>query len=192
MKVSIVTSRPIGLRCLEWAKDKCELVPPEESDVLISVMYDKLITEDFINSHKCFNFHPGILPWYRGAGAYSWAIINGEMETGVTLHEIDRDIDHGKVIKIERFPITKDDTAGSLFKKAEDLIFKMFTENFESLLTGSYSTTEQIEGKIYYRKDLEKVKDLTKYIRAFTFKGKESAYYFDKMGNKIYIEYENH
>lgn len=167
-----------------------KFVSMEDCDIFISVMYDQLVTDEFIKSKKaCFNFHPGVLPWYRGAGAYSWALINGEMETGVTLHKIDKDIDHGDVISIRRFPIHENDTAETLFKKAEQIMFEMFQDRLGSLATSNPISVHQAEGKIYYRKDLEKAKNLTRMIRAFTFTGKEDAYYFDAKGKKIYLKY---
>lgn len=184
-KTHIATSRPIGKKCIDWLKEKgYKSYPVEDCDVFISVMYDKIIPEEYIKTHKCFNFHPGILPWYRGAGAYSWAIINGEFETGVTLHEIDKDIDHGDVIEIRRFPIKKEDTAETLFRKAEETIFEMFKDWVGSFPT-NYEPIQQESGRIYYRKDLEKAKDLTKFVRAFTFEGKEDAFYINSQGEKI-------
>lgn len=185
LKIHLATSRAIGEKCKAWAKEQgYKLVGMDECDVFISVMYDKIIPEEFIKEHRCYNFHPGVLPWYRGAGAYSWAIINGEFETGVTLHEIDKDIDHGDVIAIGRFPITKEDTAETLFRKAENEIFEMFTDGLETLCGLPFSNPQE-EGKIYYRKDLEKAKDLTKYVRAFTFEGKDNCYYYNSRGGKI-------
>lgn len=187
MKLCVATSRDIGQKCRKIAKGMgYELTDMYSCDVFISVLYDKLIPEDFIKSKPCFNFHPGILPWYRGSGAYSWAIINGEFETGVTLHEIDKDIDHGNVIDIRRFTILPTDTAETLFKKAEITIMQMFRQWLKNLLEGQYRAVQQLEGRIYYRKDLEKAKDLTKFIRAFTFEGKERAFYIEQ-GIKKYL-----
>lgn len=189
MKLCIATSRPIGARCAEIARELgYTLSGMENCDIFISVLYDTLLSKEYIDSRPCFNFHPGILPWYRGAGAYSWAIINGEMEAGVTLHEIDRDIDHGDVIDIQRFPILAGDTAESLFRKAEETIEFMFRRWIAFLIAGNYRVVSQVEGRIYYRKDLERAKDLTRMVRAFTFEGKEHAYYFNAQGEKIYLK----
>lgn len=186
----IATSRPIGERCRELAEAMgIKLVSMEECDVFVSVLYDTIIPEEYIKTRKCYNFHPGVLPWYRGAGAYSWAIMNGEFETGVTLHEIDKDIDHGDVIYIQRFQIEREDTAGSLFAKAETTILEMFEEWIYLLLDKDINASQQEAGRIYYRKDLEKAKDLTKFVRAFTFYGKENAYYVNSKGEKIYVTY---
>lgn len=188
MKLYLATSRQIGEDCKRIAKGLgLELSTMEDCDVFVSVLYDQIIPEEYIKTRPCFNFHPGILPWYRGSGAYSWSIINGEFETGVTLHKIDKDIDHGDVIAIERFPIGPLDTAEDLFHKAEIVILQMFIKWIKDLMNGRFSTTPQQEGHIYYKKDLEKAKDLSRFVRAFTFKGKESAYYL-KTGSKVYLK----
>ena len=193
-KVHIATSRPVGDRCIALAKSwGANLVGMDECDIFISVMYDKLIDEAFIGSkRRCVNFHPGLLPKYRGSGAYSWAIINGEDETGVTLHEIDVSIDNGPIIAQSKFDIYPIHTAGDLFRKAEEYILSMFQQYWNVILSGDYRTRPQDESKarIYYRRDLELQKDLTKYVRAFTFPGKESAYYRNLRGEKVYIPYE--
>lgn len=192
MTIHVATSRQIGERCIEWAKQQgYELVPMQECDVFVSVMYDKLVHREFMAGRRCYNFHPGVLPEYRGAGAYSWVIINGERETGVTLHEIDEDIDHGAIIDVQRFPVLAEDTAGSLFRQAEATMFRMFQEWLPKLIVGEVKAEPQIEAYagIYYRKELERAKNLTRVVRAFTFEGKESAYFINSKGEKVYLQY---
>lgn len=190
MKIHIATSRPIGERCIQWAKEQgYELTSMEECEIFISVLYDTLITQHFINSKAgCFNFHPGILPEYRGSGAYSWVIINEEKVTGVTLHQIERSIDGGGIIDMQAFEIKPNDTAESLFRQAEELISQMFKHWLPKLIASDFKLMFNMGGKIYYRKDLEKAKDLTRFIRAFTFEGKENAYYINAKGEKIYLK----
>lgn len=164
----------------------------EDCDVFISVLYEKLVSEDFIASKwKCFNFHPGILPQYRGSGAFSWAILNGDHHFGITLHEIDVSIDHGRIISTRTEPIPYNSTAEYLFARGEEIIIDEFKRMFHVLLLGNYGSVEQDEtaAKMYYRRDLERAKDLTRYVRAFTFKGKENAYYYDHTGKKHYLVY---
>jgi methionyl-tRNA formyltransferase len=196
-KLFIATSREIGVTCRDWVKANLPKgwemsYDIDDCDVLISVLYDKILTPDYIKKHKCFNFHPGSLPEYRGAATYSWAIVNGEDKAGVTLHLIFPGIDDGDVIEIRQFPISDKDTAESVFRKAELVIFRMFKDWLPRLLAGEYEAYPQNENnaRIYYRKDLEKIKNLTKYVRALHFKGKESAYYINDKGDKIYIRYD--
>ncbi|MGI6243444.1 MAG: methionyl-tRNA formyltransferase [Prevotella sp.] len=55
-----------------------------------------------------FNVHAALLPQYRGAAPINWAIINGEVETGVTTFFLDKNIDTGRIILQKRFPIPED------------------------------------------------------------------------------------
>jgi methionyl-tRNA formyltransferase len=198
-KVYIATSRHIGSVCTEWAIEKIKSIDgfelchtKEECDIFISVLYEKLLKNHFIKDRKCFNFHPGILPEYRGAGAYSWTLINKEKETGITLHVIDEGIDSGNIIDIQSFKINHEaDTAETLFDRGNELLFDMFRSWFEKLLVGEYKEKEQDSSNsaIYYRRDLNKAKDISNYIRAFTFSDKESAYFVNNDGEKVYIDF---
>lgn len=61
-----------------------------------------------------FNLHASLLPQYRGAAPINWAIINGEIETGVTTFFIDDKIDTGEIIFQETLPIDDKENAGHL------------------------------------------------------------------------------
>jgi methionyl-tRNA formyltransferase len=196
VKIHLASSRPIGERCIEWASanlpDDCELIDnPDNCDLFISVLYAHLVSEDFIAGRKCFNFHPGLLPKYRGAGAFSWSIINGEKRTGITLHELDVDIDTGPIISQESFQIEAWDTSHSLYNKAMDMLFRMFKKWFAKLVSGEYSVTSQDASlaRTYFRKDLRNVSDLTKYVRALHFPGKDGAFYVNSNGERIELQW---
>ena len=196
-KVCIATSRAIGLKCVAWAQDNTpagfELTDDIAiANIIICVMYEKILGPEYVQNSACFNFHPGILPEYRGSGAYSWTIINQEKKCGITLHKIDAGIDTGDVIEIRQFLVSENDTAHSLYKKGTETIFKMFKDWFLDLLTENYIAVEQnlYNSKLYYRKDLNKARNITRYIKAFHFPGKESAYYINSKGTKIYINFE--
>lgn len=55
-----------------------------------------------------FNVHAALLPKYRGAAPINWAVINGEIETGVTTFFLDHDIDTGRIIDRMKFTIPDD------------------------------------------------------------------------------------
>lgn len=202
MLYHIATSRPVGQTCITRALASTPVgweatINPEFADVFISVMYDTLVDERYISGvgssgqpRRCYNFHPGLLPEYRGSGAFSWAIINGEKTTGVTLHELDVDIDHGPILDRAEFPILAGDTAGTLFARAMDLMLQMFVDWFPILLNGPPRGVPQDESKarIYYRRDLQAARDLTRFVRAFTFSGKPGAFYTDLDGTRHDLE----
>lgn len=203
MKLHIATSRSIGLQCIAHTKDFLSanqhdyvhlIDDPEEADVFISVMYDSLVSEQYIEreGRRCYNFHPGILPQYRGSGAFSWALINNDKTCGVTLHKLEVDIDSGPIIAIKEYAIEPWDTAKTLFDKGMLAIYDLFKRFLPSIIAGDHILVPQQTDKvrIYYRKDLIKEKDVTRYVRAFTYEGKESAYYLNRAGDKVYLRWQ--
>tara|TARA_B100000900_G_C20554144_1_gene706036 strand:+ start:535 stop:1158 length:624 start_codon:yes stop_codon:yes gene_type:complete len=195
-KVCIATSRYVGNICKEWASKNIptgyELVDEiNDASIVISVLYDTILTSSVMEGKKCYNFHPGILPEYRGAGAYSWTLINEDKKSGITLHLIDKGIDTGDIIEIREFIVSETDTAYSLNERGNVLIFKMFKDWFVDLLEENFVAVPQPSenAKTYYRNDLDRVKNLTKYIRALHFPGKESSYYINNKGKKTYINF---
>jgi methionyl-tRNA formyltransferase len=199
--LAITTDGPsegVGLKCVEWAKDNTpdgfELVDDIDNfDIFISIKYDKVLNPNYFGKRKFYNFHSGILPQYRGVASNSWVLINGDDKTGVTLHLIDDGIDTGDVIEVRSFLIDETDTAETLFCKGENVIFKMFKDWYHDLLNENYVVVKQnkLVSKTYTWNQLRKIKDLSKYVRALTFSGKESAYYVDNDGNKKYIEFKS-
>ncbi|MBK7873863.1 MAG: methionyl-tRNA formyltransferase [Saprospiraceae bacterium] len=61
-----------------------------------------------------FNLHGSLLPKYRGAAPINWAIISGEVETGVTTFFLQHEIDTGDVIIQTKIPIGENETAGEV------------------------------------------------------------------------------
>lgn len=196
-KVFIATSRKIGEKCIEWAQANqisgyslCDNI--ENADIIISVLYDKIFKKDILEHKKCYNFHPGILPDYRGTGICSWVIINEEQYHGVTLHVIDEGVDTGAIIQINKIPVLLSDTAFSLFTKTENIIFEMFQQWYHKLLASEYTSTKQLttnKKPLYKRKHLKYAMNLTKFARAFYFPDKEPPYFYDRSGEKKYIDY---
>ena len=89
-----------------------------EPELVIVVAYGKILPEDFLSYPKygCVNVHASLLPKYRGASPIHWAILNGDSETGVTTMQMDAGMDTGDILRVEKVPISIDDTAESLFE----------------------------------------------------------------------------
>lgn len=196
-KVYIATARPVGLKCIEWARKNCpsdfELVEDiDRSDIVISVLYDKIFKSNVVNNKKCYNFHPGVLPDYKGVGICSWVILNEEEYMGATLHVIDEGVDTGNIICVEKFLVKEQDTAYCLFNKVEKMIYNMFKKWFVALLNENFTSVAQTNttNSTYKRKDLQSAMDLTKFVKAFYFPGKPAAYYFDRNGEKKHLDFD--
>lgn len=80
-------------------KDIPQLSGPGKIDLVVSIFYDKIIRDWFINRcEKIINLHNGPLPKYRGVSPINWALKNEELEHGLTIHEITPGIDDGPII----------------------------------------------------------------------------------------------
>ena len=195
-KVFISTNKEIGLKCKKWAENNLlmdYIITDDinDCDIFISVLYDKILSKDFINNKKCYNFHPAILPNYAGVGTITWSILNNDKQHGVTLHLIDEGIDTGDLIDVVKFEIEESDTAYSLYDKTMKNLFSFFKSKFSNILEENYKTKKQDFSlrKVYSYKDLDNIFDLTKYMKSTYFPGKSNPYYYNVSGDKIELKY---
>ena len=85
----------------------------------------------------CINVHGSLLPKYRGAAPIQWAIINGEMETGITTMLMDEGMDTGAILLQEAIPITTHETCGTLAPQLAELGGKLLVETIIRLKAGT-------------------------------------------------------
>ncbi|MDR1342419.1 MAG: methionyl-tRNA formyltransferase [Prevotellaceae bacterium] len=90
-----------------------------------------------------FNLHASLLPQYRGAAPISWAIINGETETGVTTFFIDENVDTGKILLSEKVKILPSDTAETLHDKLKETGKHLVLKTVEGIAASSIQPTPQ-------------------------------------------------
>ncbi len=90
-----------------------------------------------------FNLHASLLPQYRGAAPINWAIINGEIKSGVTTFLIDEQIDTGGILLQREVGISPDDTAGELHDKLMVVGAKLVVETAHSLFAGTIRPIDQ-------------------------------------------------
>jgi len=71
-----------------------------------------------IPTRGAFNLHPSALPKFRGRASINWVLVEGETETGVTLHYMVEKPDRGDIVAQRRFSIHEEDTALTLHWRA--------------------------------------------------------------------------
>ena len=91
-----------------------------QPDVIISVYLNQWIGEDLIAlpDKGCLNIHPALLPRNRGLFPYFWVLANGETETGVSVHFVEKEFDTGDIVAQEKIEVTPEDTIQSLSYKS--------------------------------------------------------------------------
>ena len=123
-------------------------------DVILVWSYTMILPGSIIGipSRGSVNVHGGLLPEYRGGHVMQWAIINGESETGVTLHYMDEGIDTGPIIAQERFPITWRDNAVSVKSNLQKVGMELIKQWWPKISMGTAPRIVQDEAAAnYYR-----------------------------------------
>jgi len=119
-----------------------------QPDLLVLGFVTAFVPQEMIELARFggINYHPSLLPKYRGGSAINWAIISGETETGVTIHFIDAGVDTGPILLQEKVDIAPDDTVKSVyFKKLYPLGIKMIAEAVRMIREGRAEPIAQDE-----------------------------------------------
>ncbi len=129
-----------------------EVLRKLEPDLFISMYFGRLFGPDLLALPKmgCLNMHPSLLPKYRGQGPSTWPIVNGESETGQTVHWLNEGIDAGDIIAQRAIPIAPDDTSRTLGKKLEDLGVELFAETWPLIASGQAPRIAQDDSQATY------------------------------------------
>ena len=162
-------------------------------DFLFSFYYRMMLGQALlaIPRRGAFNMHGSLLPKYRGRVPVNWAIIQGETETGATLHEMVEKPDAGRIVDQEAVPISPDDLAVDVFGKVTGAAERVLARSLPRLVDGSAELRAQDlskgsyfggrkpeDGRIDWRAPAKRVHDLVRavappYPGAFTdFEGK--------------------
>lgn len=132
----------------------------EEALIFISLQYSEIIKTGKFRSKALYNLHFSKLPMYKGVYPAIHAIMNGESESGVTLHYIDDGIDTGDIIAQRIVPIDIHDTARDLYLKQASHAYQLFQMHVDSLVKGNCSCYPQSPiGASYYSKSSIKLSD---------------------------------
>jgi len=111
--------------------------------------YSMLLRQDVLSKARlgAINIHGALLPRNRGANPIQWAIINGESETGVTLHEADRGADTGPIIDQRSVPILFEDTWIDVRDRLVAVTEEIIVDNLPKILSGNWVSEPQDEDK---------------------------------------------
>ncbi|MBZ6388986.1 bifunctional UDP-4-amino-4-deoxy-L-arabinose formyltransferase/UDP-glucuronic acid oxidase ArnA [Pantoea dispersa] len=90
-----------------------------QPDFIFSFYYRALLSDTILNCARvgAFNLHGSLLPKYRGRAPLNWVLVNGETETGVTLHRMVKRADAGDIVAQQRVAIDPQDNALTLHRK---------------------------------------------------------------------------
>lgn len=128
-----------------WIERIAKLNP----DYLFSFYYRNLLAEPLLAVARkgAFNLHGSLLPTYRGRAPANWVLVNGEKETGVTLHRMVKRADAGAIVAQQRVAIERSDTALTLHGKLREAASSLLRDTLPQLIQGKINETAQDESK---------------------------------------------
>ena len=119
-------------------------------DLVVTLAYGQIVPEGFLNVPRlgCLNLHGSLLPKYRGASPVQSVLINNEEVTGVTLMEMVKAMDAGRMYAKKEIKIEEDDNATSLFNKvkiaASELVLEALPKYINGELVGEVQNEEEV------------------------------------------------
>jgi methionyl-tRNA formyltransferase len=116
-----------------------------QPDILISSNWRRRLSPAVLRSARLggINVHRSLLPHYAGVAPINWAIANGEVETGVTIHLMTEAFDLGDIVVQERVPIGHTETATDVFHKTTPVIQRLLPEALAQLDSGTARLMKQ-------------------------------------------------
>lgn len=200
----ILKNPPVATKALELGlplyqpehiKDEFAYFEKITADMIVTAAYGQFIPTKILKLYKkCINIHGSLLPKHRGGAPIQRAIIEGDEITGVTIMEMVKKMDAGRMYASKEIPILSSDNNSSLFEKLSLIGRDLLMENIEDIYNDKNEGIPQkeeeatispnissLEEKINFNKDANDVFNL---IRGLA---DEPGAYFEYNGQRIKI-----
>ena len=148
------------------AQEARDAIAAAQADVMVVAAYGLILPLWTLTAPRlgCLNIHASLLPRWRGAAPIHRAIEAGDLETGVTIMQMDEGLDTGDMLLTERLPIRHAgpdaDTTATLHDRLATLGGRMVVEALELAACGGLQATPQPAEGITYAHKIEKAESL--------------------------------
>jgi methionyl-tRNA formyltransferase len=124
-----------------------------QPDLQVMAFVTLFVPEEFLNipTQGSIQYHPSLLPKFRGPSSINWPIIKGETETGLSIFWPDNGLDTGDILLQKKTPIGPNDTLGSVyFDRLFPLGVEAMCEAVDLVKAGKAPRTKQDEQRATY------------------------------------------
>ncbi len=145
-KLNILTLQPEKASATDFQSQLRALAP----DVIITCAYGQILNPSFLEipTRAVINIHPSLLPKYRGATPTQSALLDNQVETGLTILFTVKELDAGPIILQKPIAILADETYEELLARLFILAGPLLTTALEKLKDSSFIGTQQDETKV--------------------------------------------
>jgi methionyl-tRNA formyltransferase len=167
--------QPVTLK----SESETEALRALKPDAMIVIAYGLILPRSILSipQYGCINVHASLLPRWRGAAPIQRAIEAGDANTGVTIMQMDADLDTGSMLAVAQTPIGTDDNAATLHDRLAELGGHLLVDTLAQLERGAIVPQAQDSAHATYAAKLNKdearldwnadAKLLARRIRAF-------------------------
>lgn len=118
LRAIAVTPEAFDSRAL-WEEGLMRAVAEADPDLVVLAGFMKILSGAFVDRWPTVNVHPSLLPAFPGSRAPAEAIAWGVKVSGVTVHYVDEQVDHGPIILQEAVTVEPDDSADTLHARIQ-------------------------------------------------------------------------
>ena len=138
----------------KWKSSEYKLFLDDVADLSVDLLwshsYSMIIRDDVLSAARLggLNIHHSLLPMYRGPNPTQWSILDQKHETGVTLHEIDSELDAGPIVDQHEVAIFIGDTWLDVAERLELATDDLLRKNVPKVLAESWISTPQNNAEV--------------------------------------------
>lgn len=127
-------------------------------DLIVTAAFGQLLPESLLKLPKlgAVNVHASLLPLYRGGAPIHQAIIDGEVQTGITIMYMVKKLDAGNIISQKAIDIEDDDNVGSMHDKLSFLGADLLKETLPFIIDGSNESIPQDDSKATFASNISR------------------------------------
>ncbi|QBP41507.1 methionyl-tRNA formyltransferase [Paenisporosarcina antarctica] len=127
-------------------------------DIIITAAFGQILPKELLDSPKygCLNVHASLLPAYRGGAPIHQAIMDGQLQTGVTIMYMAQKLDAGDIISQKAIAIEVSDTTGILFEKLSVVGCDLLKSTLPTILSESNERTVQDESLVTFARNISR------------------------------------
>lgn len=152
-----VAAQENGIKVFQFkslrAPEATQAMRDVDADIGIMAFVLQFAPQEFVNipRHGTIQYHPSLLPKFRGPSSINWPIIKGETATGLTIFRPTDGLDEGAIVLQKETPISPDDTLGTVyFDRLFPLGVSSMLEAADLVVAGKHKEVVQDESRASY------------------------------------------
>jgi phosphoribosylglycinamide formyltransferase-1 len=143
---------PKGLDREDYDRQLIEKLDSKEVELVVLTGFMRILSPAFVRHYRdrILNIHPALLPSFRGMDAFQQALDHGVLWTGITIHIVDEDVDHGPIVFQQPVPVKENDTRESLKARIQRAEYRAYPRAIKMFIEGR----PRVEGrKLIFEKE---------------------------------------